>query len=214
MKKSIRFIYFDVGGVLLDFRSGHKRAAEKYGVPYEAVQSIFEANWQAACRGTLSNDAYMALFANLFHIVKPYPHLADFWTDHFSPIPATHAFVKSLAGSYMLGLLSNAEQGAMYYARKKKLVPDIDWACIVDSSEHNTIKPEPKIYEIAETMAGVAPEQILFIDDVPIHIDVARSRGWQGVVFDANHLTKSIHEISQYLKIPVSATGAPDNKQV
>lgn len=200
MKKSISFIYFDVGGVFLDWREGQRRAAKKYGVPVEDIFAVFSENWQAACRGTLSAEDYMAMFAKLFKMAPPHPHLSDFWTDYYKRISRMHAFAKSLVGRYSLGLLTNAEKGAMQHAIQKGLLPDIRWDAIVDSSEHGTIKPEARIYEIAETLADVSPKEILFIDDVPAHIEAARSRGWQGIVFDTSSITESISQIRHYLQ--------------
>lgn len=200
MKKSIRFIYFDVGGVLLDWRAGHRRVSEKYRVPYDVIRNIFDANWQDACKGKLSNEAYMAKFAEVLAIPKPYPDVSDFWTDYHMPIHETHAFVHELIAMYKVGLLTNAEKYAMKHASQKRLIPDVVWSAIVDSSEHGTIKPEARIFEIAESLAGVSPKEIFFIDDVQAHIEAACSRGWQGIVFDTNKPTKSIKQITSYLQ--------------
>ncbi len=192
MKKPVTFIYFDIGGVLLSWREGHIRAAKKYGVPHEAVSRIVDAHWAAACRGTLSNADYMAMFAKVFGLRDPLPDLTDFWTDHYTPILETHTLVHELKGSYRIGLLTNAENGAMKHATKKGLLPVIPWASVVDSSQLGTIKPETKIYEIAEKAAGVPPEEIFFIDDVPEYVEIAKSRGWQGMVFDTKDVVGSI----------------------
>lgn len=170
MKKPVKFIYFDVGGVFLDWRAGHRNVAEKFGVPHETIRAIFEANWQAACRGTLSSADYMAMFAKVLKLSGPLPDVADFWTDYHAAMPESHAFAGELAIRYKVGLFTNAEPGAAKYATKKGLVPDLPWAALVDSSEHGTIKPEAKIYEIAERMAEVDPSEIFFTDDVPSHI--------------------------------------------
>lgn len=201
MKKTIKFIYFDVGGVLLDWREGHRRVAKKYNVPYESISKIFDANWQAACRGTLSSDDYMGMFASLLGITGPLPDVSDFWTDYFTKIPQGHQLVQELSETYQLGILSNAEKGAMKHASAKGLIPAISWASLVDSSEHGTIKPEPRIYEIAEQKSGVSPEEIFFIDDVPLHIEIAKARGWQGLVFDTNDATSSVKSIRDVLCI-------------
>jgi len=37
---------------------------------------------------------------------------------------------------------------------------------------------------VAETQAGVVPEQILFVENSPMHIDAARARGWQTLLYD------------------------------
>lgn len=199
-KKPIRFVYFDVGGVLLDWREGHKRVAEKFNVPYENIRKVFEANWQEACRGTLAGDVYMGLFAEVLGMKGPLPEVSDFWSDHFTKISDTHALAQELAGVYELGILSNAEENSMKFAFQKGLIPDISWKVKIDSSKHGTIKPEEKIYEIAEAAAvGVSREELFFIDDVPEHIRVAKARGWQGMVFDTNDVKGSVKKLREEL---------------
>jgi FMN phosphatase YigB (HAD superfamily) len=200
MKKPVRFIYFDVGGVFLDWREGHRRAAKKYNVSVEEIVKITQANMQAAFVGKISGVDYMALFAGLLKLSEPYPDFADFWTDFHIPIPEMHTFVRELHATHKLGLLSNAEIGAMRQAFKKGLVPNVSWHAIIDSSVFKAKKPDPAIFEIAEKEAGVAPQEILFVDDQPENIEAVRSRGWQGILFDTNNIVVSIEAIKIALK--------------
>jgi len=45
-------------------------------------------------------------------------------------------------------------------------------------------KPSDRIYEIVEEDSGIAPERLLFADDMPANIAVAEARGWQVHRFD------------------------------
>lgn len=195
MKKPVQFIYFDVGGVFLDWREGHRRAAKKYNVTVEEIGKITQANMQAAFVGALTGVDYMARFAELLKLTEPYPDFADFWTDFHIPIPETHELVRKLHATHKLGLLTNAEPGSMRQAIKKGLVPDVPWKAVVDSSVFKEKKPDAGIFEIAEREAGVAPYEILFVDDQPENIEAVRVRGWQGVIFDTNNVTVSIEAI-------------------
>ncbi|MDB5820020.1 MAG: haloacid dehalogenase [Rhizobacter sp.] len=51
------------------------------------------------------------------------------------------------------------------------------------SARVHLIKPEPAIFALASERFGVAPADMLFIDDLPHNIDEARRSGWQGIVF-------------------------------
>jgi len=199
MKKTVRFVYFDVGGVLMSWQDGHRKVAEEYNVPLEDLQKVFHENWRDACRGTLDLAAYMHKFASVLGMSEPYPDMTDFWTDRFTVISPVHELAHELKEYYKLGILSNAERGILAKAKKKGLIPDIEWHSFIDSSDHGSIKPEKKIYEIAEEMAGVDPGEIFFIDDVAEHITMAESRGWQGVTFDANDIPGSIKKIKKEL---------------
>lgn len=198
MKKSVKFIYFDVGGVLLDWQQGQRIAAEKYHVDVSSIHAIDEVYWEHAGRGGDTTE-YMKALAALFHLPEPLPESTDFWTNHHVPILETHALAVALKTSYKVGLLTNAENNSMYHARRKGLLPDIEWDAIVDSSLLGVIKPEKRIYEIAEQMSGVKPNEIFFTDDRPINIEIAKSRGWQGLVFETNNPKKSIQTLRKTL---------------
>ena len=45
-------------------------------------------------------------------------------------------------------------------------------------------KPDPRIYEVFESMLGVPPEEIVFFDDLVANIDAAAARGWNAVLVD------------------------------
>jgi len=141
------------------------------------------------------------IFAEALSMTPPYPDHADFWTDHFEPIPETHTLARELSEKYRLGILSNAEPGMLQHCRKKGLIPQLLWEPVIDSSEHKTIKPEARIYEIAEKLSGVPAEELFFIDDVAAHIDAVKKRGWQGMVFDWNYPKKSVEKLEKLLLI-------------
>ncbi|HTL58292.1 MAG TPA: HAD family phosphatase [Candidatus Limnocylindrales bacterium] len=50
------------------------------------------------------------------------------------------------------------------------------------SYEHGVMKPEAKIYEVAEKVCGRSGAEILYIDDRPENIAPAADRGWQVIL--------------------------------
>lgn len=199
MKKSIKFVYFDVGGVLLNFVHAHKKVAAQYNVPYESVLAVFEQHWREECRGNITPAQYMKLFADALGMTHAPNDAGEFWSDHFLSIAPMHELARELSDSYKVGILSNAGPGVLGHSRRKGHIPDISWSVIIDSSQHGVIKPEEKIYEIAEKAADVPPEELFFIDDVPEHIRVAQARGWQGMVFDTDNVKGSVKKLRKIL---------------
>jgi FMN phosphatase YigB (HAD superfamily) len=45
-------------------------------------------------------------------------------------------------------------------------------------------KPDPEIYRALQQDAEVAPERILFFDDLPENVNAARDLGWRAVLVD------------------------------
>lgn len=53
---------------------------------------------------------------------------------------------------------------------------------VVDSSAVGVRKPDPRIFEIAlAQLSGLAPEEVVFLDDYQANVDAARALGMQGV---------------------------------
>lgn len=196
----IKFIYFDVGSVMVDNDIAIERVAKKHKVDREDVLSIVEANWRAGCRGELSTQDYFAIFTKKLGITHPSSDMADFWSDHQGFFPETHDFIRELVKEYRLGILSNAELGILQQLMDKKKIPNVNWEVVVESAKHGTIKPEEKIYEIAESFVpDVKPHELFFIDDHIEMVEAAKKRGWHGEVFDPKDRIGSIDIIKKML---------------
>lgn len=53
----------------------------------------------------------------------------------------------------------------------------------VFSARVQLMKPDPAIFHAAARRFGLAPAELLFIDDVPHNVDAARAQGWQALHF-------------------------------
>lgn len=91
-------------------------------------------------------------------------------------------YAESLQGKYKLALLSNS---ASEYLRNELAKYDLEkfFDEIVISSEVGFIKPEQKVFERIAQRLGVAPEECIFTDDNPRHIDAATQFGIHSVVY-------------------------------
>ena len=91
---------------------------------------------------------------------------------------------------YATGILSNMPVPYAQFVRS-----EMDWfrrfSFHVLSGEIKQMKPEPGIYRTAIDACGTAPEQILFIDDLPENIAAAREAGMHGIVFTG---VEDLHE--------------------
>ena len=195
----IKFIYFDLGGVVIDNHTAHKRIAKMAGSTPEQIADFFTANWKRACEGGMDSMTYMKLLKDTFNA----PHLpSDFvsvLTDSQGFYKETHLLIEELAAEYKLGILSNAEFGVIDALFAKKKIPSVAWHAIVESAQYKLVKPDPKIYEIAEKLAGFAASELFFIDDLEHNVDAARARGWHGEVFDPQKPAESVNKIKRAL---------------
>ena len=76
---------------------------------------------------------------------------------------------------YKLGLVSNLSRSDTLWLREFEL--DSHFDALVLSCEVGAAKPEPEIYRVAADRLGVAPEECVFVDDVPSYLAGAKSVG-------------------------------------
>jgi len=202
IKNPIQFIYFDLGGVVLNFSGGFVRLAAAFGKPQLVIEQAYFRHAAPAARGRISTAEFWNRIRQDLNL-RQNEAVFDYegcWTDGFIPIPQTHQLMRELAARYSIGILSNTEFGVYECAVRKGSIPgDIDFAVVIKSCEVGAVKPEQAIYQIAERRAEVSGEAILFIDDRPDNIHAAQALGWRGVVFDTAHPAQSIREIKAML---------------
>ncbi len=107
------------------------------------------------------------------------------WDEMFSgPIPETITAIEALhaRGVPMYGLSNLADEVAeSTFAMHPAfgLLTDI-----VVSGREGMIKPDPRIYAIACSRAGLEPGEMLFVDDLPANIAAAAALGFHTHLFD------------------------------
>lgn len=70
---------------------------------------------------------------------------------------------------------------------------------IVDCSDTNILKPDPRAYQRAVDIIGVPAERMLFVDDQPINVEGARSAGLDALWFDVSDAPGSWREVAERL---------------
>ncbi|MEK7577425.1 MAG: HAD hydrolase-like protein [Patescibacteria group bacterium] len=198
----IKFIYFDVGSVIVDNDYSKMSIARQHNISYEKVLKVFEENWKAGCRGTLSNRKYHEIVKRELGISHSSGDVTDLRVEYQKPIEETHTFIHEIKSQYRLGILSNAEKTALEKQIKKGHIPNINWEVIVESAQYGVIKPDPKIYEIAESFVpDLKPHELFFIDDHIEMVEAAKKRGWSGEVFDPKDRKESIKRIQKSITL-------------
>lgn len=195
----ISFVYFDVNGCLVHFfQKAFTKLAHDTGQPLDKVESAFWHYNDDACRGDLSVEEFNQAFAIKLGLTN-----LDWISYYFGvvePVEGMNELLAWVAGNYKIGLLTNVMPGVLDALRHRKLVPDVAYDAVIDSSVVGAIKPEAKIYELAEAQAGVPPNEILFIDDSRVNLTAAERLGWRVMWFDDYHAEESVSRVRAALK--------------
>ena len=123
-----------------------------------------------------------------------YAPLIDAYAPRFNetlpwPVPGTPELVERLA-ERGVPLFALTNFGAEFFAVFRTTDPVFArFRDIVVSGDEKCVKPDPRIYEIAERRFGFPPAALFFIDDSPANVAAAAARGWQTHLFvDARNL--------------------------
>ena len=197
MAETPRAVVFDIGRVLFDWNLRY--LFEKL------IDDPAELDWFLANVITeqwhFQSDAGRPLAEMLPELKALHPdraELIDAYVERFAEtlphaMPGTHDLVRRLAAKGVpLYALTNF--GAEFWARFRPIQPIFDlFADVVVSGEERVVKPEPRIYEIAEARFGVPAGGLFFTDDNPANVAGAAARGWQAHLFtDAAALEREL----------------------
>ena len=190
-KPTIEFVYFDLGNILLAFdpkiacqniadRLGREPSAIKAALYQSGLQDKFE-------HGSVSVEQFfdeLAGHLSIDELSSDTPEILDAMSDMFAPIESMvdiASRVKAKVGR--IGILSNTCLAHWdWIGRQNYPTMQAVFDKSVLSFEIGSMKPEPQIYEVAESMCKVEPSKILFIDDREENVLAARSRGWNAEV--------------------------------
>ena len=196
---SVKFVYFDIGGVLLDLSKLFETLIERSSKPKKDVMEVFEKHDVDLCRGSLSSEEMADIYRS--ELGMEVGDLEMLVVNALEPRQSMKRFVEELPASLRVGLLSNTWGNITHYQIEKNTIPDYKYEAMVLSNEVGAAKPEEKIYQIAHEKAGVEPGKILFVDDMEVNVKAAQDLGWQGLVFDVNDEKRMISEIEKRLSI-------------
>lgn len=70
---------------------------------------------------------------------------------------------------------------------------------VIDCSDHDFLKPDPRAYQLALEATGAAPDRVLFVDDQPANVDGALAVGMDAVWFDIADAERAWDSIAERL---------------
>ena len=198
-KSGISFVYFDINGCLVRFfHRAFSALADDTGTPADIIESTMWHYNDAVCRGEMSIDDFNSKLAEITR--QPSVDWLSYYLAAVDPIPAMQDLLIWTAENYRVGLVTNIMPGFLEALIKQGLIPDIDYDVIIDSSKENAVKPEKKIYQIAQDKAAVEPSQILYIDDSRGNLMAAEQLGWRVMWFDGYDTQESADRIKKALE--------------
>jgi HAD superfamily hydrolase (TIGR01509 family) len=198
-RSGAKFIYFDVNGCLIHFyQRAFVKIAAATGAPPDTIETAYLHYNDQVCRGDLSLEEFNVKLGKRLGVERI--RWQDFYLEIVEPINEMQELLKWAAEHYKVGLLTNIMPGMLKTLRQTGKLPDLSYDSIIDSSEVRAIKPEAKVYEIAQARAGCPPEEILLIDDSRANLIAAEKQGWHVMWFDDSHVNEAVDRVRAALQ--------------
>ena len=181
----ITTLFLDIGGVLLTNgwdREARLRAAQTFRLDYQVLDERHHLTFDTYEEGKLSLDEYLQRVIFFQPRNFSQQEFKDFMFSQSKPFPEMIELVHELKNRYGLKVAAVSNEGrelTVYRIRKFDLSRIIDF--FISSCFVHFRKPDHDIYKIAMDIAQVPSEQVVYIDDRPMFVEVARGLGIRGI---------------------------------
>jgi putative hydrolase of the HAD superfamily len=196
----ITTLFLDIGGVLLTNGWDHnirQHAAGTFGLDYDEMNGRHNLTFDTYEEGKLSLDEYLNRV--IFYQERTFSReeFKAFMYSQSQPFPEMLELMRGLKQQHCLQVAAVSNEGrelTEYRVQQFALAEFIDF--FVSSCFVHYRKPDEDIYRMALDIAQVRREQVLYIDNEPMFVEVARGWGIRGIIHDRYESTrKALEEI-------------------
>ena len=192
--KTIKAIIFDMGGVLVDLDIEDCKSKFKQLLGYDGIDSLIDPCHQKGIYGDLEEGTLSAedFRARVLAESRPgsSPELVDQAMSHIlvGIEPYKVELLKNLSKSYRLFMLSNNNPICLPFSAgmfRNAGIPleEIFEKCFL-SFEMKALKPSEAFYKSVVEQIGLAPEEMVFIDDSMKNVDGSIQAGLPAVYYE------------------------------
>jgi putative hydrolase of the HAD superfamily len=182
----IKALFLDVGGVLLTNgwdHSARRRAARHFGLKWAEMEERHHLTFEAHEEGKITLDDYLGRV--IFYQKRPFTRarFRRFMFEQSKPYPEMielAARLKARHGLRIAVVSNEAREVNAYRIRKFKLDRFVD--AFISSCFVHVRKPDVEIFRLALDIAQVSPEQVVYIENTPMFVDVAESLGIRSIL--------------------------------
>ncbi|CCH51480.1 putative hydrolase of the HAD superfamily [Fibrisoma limi BUZ 3] len=179
--RPIKALFLDIGGVLLTNgwdRDARRRAADLFGLDHDELNERHHLTFDTYEEGKLSLDDYLKRI--VFYEERSFSELefTRFIMEQSQPFPDMIQLISQLKQRHGLKLLAvNNEGREINEYRIKQFGLDKFIDAFVSSCYVHFRKPDTDLFRLALDVAQVDPQQVVYIDDRRMFVEVARSMG-------------------------------------
>jgi len=182
----ITTLFVDIGGVLLSDGWDHRarrRASTKFDLAWPDMETRHRLTFETYEQGKLTLEEYLDLV--IFHERRTFSRATfrRFMFEQSKPFPSMIELIARLKAQHALKVVvvsNEARELNAYRIRKFKLTTMVDF--FVSSCCVQMRKPDPDIFRLALELAQVSAEQVVYVENTPMFVQIAAALGIRGVV--------------------------------
>lgn len=181
----IRALFIDIGGVLLTDgwnRNARHKAAERFGLDYEDLDERHHLTFDTYEEGKITLDEYLRRMVFFTPRAFTPGEFKAFMFSGSAALPGMIDLVKGLKGRHRLKAVVISNEGrelTEYRIGRFGLREFVDF--FISSGFVHLRKPDPEIYSLALDVAQVRPEEVVYVEDRPMFVQVAEGMGIRGI---------------------------------
>jgi len=180
----IKALFIDIGGVLLTDGWGHvsrERAARTFRLDLTELNIRHHLSVEVFEKGKISLKQYLQQVVFYEERTFTQKQFQKFMFEQSQSIPRMIELISKLKAQFGLkiAVISNESlEINLHRIQKFKLNGFVDF--FVSSCFVNMRKPDPEMYRLATNLAQVPVEQIAYIDDRVMFVEIAQAEGIMG----------------------------------
>ncbi|MDD5371071.1 MAG: HAD family phosphatase [Anaerolineaceae bacterium] len=184
-KTHISALFLDIGGVLLNNgwdRAVRSRAAADFHLDHDEMEERHHLTFDAYEEGKLRLDEYLERV--VFYTARDFtvPEFKNYMFSKSRPFPETIDLVKRIKHLYRLKVAVVSNEGrelTVFRIQQFGLSEFVDF--FISSCFVHFRKPDADIYSVALDVSQVHPEEVAYIEDREMFVEVANSLGIHGI---------------------------------
>jgi FMN phosphatase YigB (HAD superfamily) len=206
----VRAILVDFGNVLVYFDKRTdilKRIALGFDGREDGIDELFpgegEAQYESIDSGAMTHKELWQKFCEVSGIaqaVLPLDMFSVLYVEHLRPVKLVVDLLRRVQDRYHLVGVSNGDFGSVYVCRLLEVHYGIKFLAAFVSCDFGVKKPAliDRAVVALRRLGRIAPEECVFVDDVPAYVEAAKQYGMKGIVFDARH--DSVDDLEERLR--------------
>jgi putative hydrolase of the HAD superfamily len=198
LPRQTKAIFFDLGGVLLNFDSLINRVLEVFQpADKDKFWDLINIEAIPLCKGEMNILQFWKRVADRLGKRVPDHVLRNLWIKGFeegiSINEGVLSIIKSLKPNYKLGLISNTISEDARIVRRLGIFDLFD--DVILSYEVHLTKDQEEIFLLAINRLGIKAQESVFIDDIEKFTEVAKSVGMVSIHFiNAEKLKRDLRQ--------------------